>query len=72
MMRSGVLVAVAIVLLMPLMGRSQPKALQPAIQKSVLWEQGKGRYKNYRIPAIVVTKKERCLRSVKPGSRRYR
>lgn len=61
MMRSGVLIAVAVVLIMPLIGHSQPKPSQPAIRKSVLWEQGKGRYKNYRIPAVVVTKKGTVL-----------
>ncbi len=32
-----------------------------SIEKSVLWEQGKGNYNNYRIPSIIVTKKRTVL-----------
>ena len=31
------------------------------IQKSVLWEQGKGKYNNYRIPSLIVTQKGTLL-----------
>ncbi|WP_020526201.1 sialidase family protein [Flexithrix dorotheae] len=32
-----------------------------SIEKSVLWEKGKGNYNNYRIPSIIVTKKGTVL-----------
>ncbi|WP_223713531.1 sialidase family protein [Niabella beijingensis] len=32
-----------------------------ALQKTVLWQQGKGRYNNYRIPSLIVSKKGTLL-----------
>ncbi|WP_262920004.1 exo-alpha-sialidase [Niabella hibiscisoli] len=61
MMRSGILTMIAVVFMMPMIGTAQSKLSNANIQKSVLWEQGKGKYKNYRIPAVVVTKKGTVL-----------
>lgn len=60
-MRSGIVTMIAVVLMMPLTGYTQSKGGNSNIQKSVLWEQGKGKYKNYRIPAVIVTKKGTVL-----------
>ncbi|WP_114792576.1 sialidase family protein [Niabella yanshanensis] len=61
MMRSGIITMIAVVLMMPLTGYTQSKGGNSNIYKSVLWEQGKGKYKNYRIPAVIATKKGTVL-----------
>ncbi|MCH5599816.1 sialidase family protein [Niabella ginsengisoli] len=60
-MRSNILTIVAVILLSPLFAYRGAKEPKPDIQKTVLWQQGKGKYKNYRIPSLVVTKKGTVL-----------